>query len=82
MCSVALPAAAGNSSGALQGADAECYDRALAAMDYGGACYEATPTFCSDACKAELQSFAVTDACWTAILSNPLVSQLLGEDHL
>ena len=77
---VALAAAAAPCA-ALQGADAQCYDRALAAMDYGGACYEATPTSCSDACKAELQSFPLTDACWTALMSNPLVS-LLGDDYL
>lgn len=93
-CEVTLPTAGGDGvtpssgspapspSGPLQGADAECYDRAVAAMNYGGTCYEATPTACSDACKAELQSFQITDACWVAILSNPLVSLLLGEDHL
>lgn len=85
-CQVALPASAGAapapSPSGLQGADADCYNRAMAAMNSGGACYEATPTSCADACKAELQSFTVTDACWVAILSDPLVGAVLGEDHL
>lgn len=80
LVAVALAAAA-TPCAALEGADAECYDRAMAAMNYGGACYEATPTSCSDACKAELQSFPITDACWTALQSDPLVS-LLGADYL
>ena len=81
-CQVTLPASAGNgTSGPLQGTDSQCYDRAVAAINDGGACFGATPSSCSDACKAELQSFPVTDACWAALISDPVVS-LLGEDYL
>lgn len=80
-CQVAVPATGGPAP--LQGADAECFKRAMAAMDYGGACSDATPSACSDGCKAELQSFTVTDACWTALVNDPSVSLLgEGEDYL
>lgn len=81
LAAAAAPCAALGGATDLQGADADCYDRATDAI-FLGPCFDATTTSCPDACKAELQSFTVTEACWTALLTDPLVGGLLGTEYL